>query len=255
MIQDTLFWVEHILSIATILQTIELFQLRTIWSDRGIWTWNSLRRQFSIPIFGLFFSENGFGMVLILRLIAALMIWIYPFHIWNALIFLTTWMISVRFRGYFNGGSDSMTIVVSLGIWLSRFFQFHPIYWKLGIAYIAIQLTLSYWIAGLVKLANPAWRSGTAMPAFFKTPRYDSPPKWIHGFFDHPQKSQLTSWALMAFEITFPLAWLSPDTCIFYCSIAFIFHVLNFWIFGLNRFVFAWLSAYPALYFWSQARH
>jgi hypothetical protein len=32
-----------------------------------------------------------------------------------------------------------------------------------------------------------------------------------------------------------------------YCVVAGVFHVLVFWYFGLNRFVFAWLSTFPAI--------
>ena len=59
------------------------------------------------------------------------------------------------------------------------------------------------------------------------------------------------SWLLLLFEIGFPVALVSPDLSIVVILIAIAFHVGNFYIFGLNRFVFAWLACYPALYFCS----
>jgi hypothetical protein len=243
---------ERLLSIAIIQQTLELFLIRSTWSESGVWRWSTLKNEFRSPIFSLFFNTNGFTILLLIRLMSALLVWITPCTTLHAILFLSTWLVSIRWRGLFNGGSDSMTIVVSIGLFFTRATLDHPAISKYAFAYIALQLTLSYWLAGWVKLKNPEWRNGTAMPVFLKTPRYDSPPKMIRGLFENPQRSKAISWIIIAFECAFPLAWWSPTFCILFLSFAFIFHVLNFWVLGLNRFVFAWLAAYPALYFWSQ---
>jgi hypothetical protein len=251
---STLIWSERLLSIAILQQTIELLMIRSTWNDHGIWRWSTLNQEFQAPIFSVFFSTKGFTLLLILRLLCATLIWFAPCTILNAFLFLSTWLIAIRWRGLFNGGSDSMTIVVTIGLFLARATIDHPAIAKYALAYIALQLTLSYLVAGWVKLKNPEWRRGIAMPVFLKTPRYDSPPDVIRKLFQNPLRAKLISWTIIVLECAFPLSWCSPHLCVFFLSLALIFHLLNFWVFGLNRFVFAWLSAYPALYFWSQ-RH
>ena len=253
-IASTLSLSERLLSIAIILQTIELLMIRSSWNDSGVWRWSTLKKEFHSPLYSFFFSTRGFTLLLALRLLSAVLIWFIPCVTLNTLLFLSTWLISIRWRGLFNGGSDSMTIVVSIGLFFARATLEHLAIAKYAFAYIALQLTLSYLVAGWVKLKNPEWRSGIAMPAFLKTPRYDSPPEWVRKLFEKPARAKAISWTIIIMECAFPLAWWSPAFCLFFLSLALIFHVLNFWVFGLNRFVFAWLAAYPALYFWSHLR-
>jgi hypothetical protein len=249
---------EYLLSIAIILQSIELLQIRSSWTEQGVWRWSTLQKSSISSLYNTIFCTQGFTAFLVLRILASITTWMIPFD-WNTIhagldlfLFLSTWLISVRWRGLFNGGSDSMTIVVSAGLFFTRVTYPFPAISKYGLAYIALQVTLSYFIAGLVKFKNPEWRNGSAMPVFLKTPRYDSPPALIRNTFEKPAFSSLISWTIITIECLFPLAWLSSSWCIPFLLIALVFHLLNYWIFGLNRFVWAWLSAYPALYFWSQ---
>jgi hypothetical protein len=253
-VNTTLIWSERLLSMAILQQTIELLLIRSAWNDYGIWRWSTLKKEFRSRIYSPLFSTNGFTTLLVLRLLSAILIWITPCTALNVFLFLSTWLIAIRWRGLFNGGSDSMTIVVSIGLCFARATIDHPAIAKYAFAYIALQLTLSYLVAGWVKLKNPEWRSGIAMPVFLKTPRYDSPPEMIRKLFEKPVRAKAISWTVIALECAFPLAWYSPELCAIFLSLAFIFHLLNFWVFGLNRFVFAWLAAYPALYFWSHLR-
>ena len=253
-----LVWSERLLALAIFFQTIEMMQLRPLWSDLGIWRWSTLQKDFSsmpagIPkLFDFLFKEKSFQSLLWIRLIAAFSVWIIPpGTIIMAILFFTTWLIPIRWRGLFNGGSDSMTALVAFALWIAQSFSSHEGIVKACFAYIAVQVTASYFIAGIVKAKNHEWREGFALPIFFKTPRYDSPPEWAKRFFDHPVRAQWASNLIIIFECTFPIAWLNPQLCIAYLVAAFLFHVLNFWIFGLNRFVFAWLAGYPALYYMS----
>jgi hypothetical protein len=38
-------------------------------------------------------------------------------------------------------------------------------------------------------------------------------------------------------------------------AIAAVFHLTNAVVFGLNRFLWAWLAAFPALLFWVERLH
>jgi len=249
----TLILSERLLSLSVFLQTIELFQLRKTWSDRGVWRWPTLKKEFQSPWYQPFLRTSGFSVILIMRMMAAILVWITPCAYLNAFLFLSTWIIAIRWRGLFNGGSDSMTIVVSIGLWATRALIDHPTIAKYALAYIGIQLSLSYFVAGMVKLKNREWRQGLAMPTFLRTPRYDSPPESVRIAFDNPAFSKMASFTVILIECLFPLAWIDQLWGLSLLCMVFAFHLLNYWIFGLNRFVFAWLSAYPALYFWSQS--
>lgn len=61
------------------------------------------------------------------------------------------------------------------------------------------------------------------------------------------------SWAVMLFELVFPLALVSQPTLIAALTIAALFHLANACLFGLNRFFWTWIAVYPIL-FWLQAR-
>ena len=58
------------------------------------------------------------------------------------------------------------------------------------------------------------------------------------------------SWLVITLECGFPAALVAPELAIALLTIAGTFHVGNALVLGLNRFVWAWLAAYPALLYW-----
>jgi hypothetical protein len=66
--------------------------------------------------------------------------------------------------------------------------------------------------------------------------------------------SQFASWAVMIFECLFPLALVNTQSCLAFMSVAILFHLSNFYLFGLNRFLLSWAAAYPALLYCSQLK-
>lgn len=56
------------------------------------------------------------------------------------------------------------------------------------------------------------------------------------------------SWTIILFEVTFPAAILNAHLSLVYMASGLAFHAGNAYVFGLNRFFFAWLAAYPAIY-------
>jgi hypothetical protein len=264
---NTIILCGSLLGFATFFQSLECLKIRSTWTERGIWRWSILRRDLDrLPhvirfLFDTVLKEKGFTLLLAGRLFASISLFFHPFlfnmgsHAYSisaGIIFISSWLISIRWRGSLNGGSDSMTAIVALSVWIASLFPNYPIVTQGCLAFLAVQLTASYWIAGLVKLKNPVWRNGKALPQFFNVPGYNSPPEWVHLLFRKPGIAKVSCVGVILFECLFPLAWLSPTICAVFLISAFAFHLMNFWIFGLNRFVFAWLAAYPALYFWSQ---
>jgi len=66
-----------------------------------------------------------------------------------------------RFDGPYNGGADKMAFLCALCLCAARTAP-HP-FGEIALAYLAVQLILSYVVSGIAKLRHADWRSGTAL--------------------------------------------------------------------------------------------
>jgi hypothetical protein len=215
-------WVGRLISFAAILQTIELFWVPA-------WSWDCLRLEIPRVLHPLLKSNR---LLLTVRLLAAIGALLFGEPVFIAILLFSTWAIAIRWRGTFNGGSDAMTFLI-LAAWLLA--ACVPQLESVCLLYVAIQLVLSYFVAGIAKIFNPQWRNGEALTYFFAQ----------SGFNISRGTSLGLSWILIAIECLFPFAFYAPTL---FVITAITFHVANVYIFGLNRFFFAWLAAYPALF-------
>lgn len=246
-------WTERLTALALALQTVELLQLRRAWSDDGIWRWALLAPEHRLlfgPLrasFARLLPARSFAVTLWLRLLAALALaagaGLAP------VLLVTQVAIGVRFRGTFNGGSDTLSVVLLCALSLAQLLPESGTAQKAALLYIAVQLTLSYFMAGVAKLQHPEWRSGRALASFVGTGRYGAP-RWLVRALDGTARLRVLSWCVLAFECGFPLAWSGPRAGAVFIGLGLCFHVGTWLLFGLNRFVFAWAAAYPALW-WS----
>ena len=110
----------------------------------------------------------------------------------------------------------------------------------------------SYFISGFVKIVNPQWRNGQALEDVFRFSAYPASEK-IRGWAEHSQLPLVMSWAVIVFELLFLFAFLTLPTLIVGLVIAASFHLANACLFGLNRFFWTWLAAYPSI-LWFQGR-
>jgi hypothetical protein len=156
-----------------------------------------------------------------------------------------------RFQGPYNGGCDRMSLLILYCLCL---FYFMPtLGWQeVVFGYLALQLMLSYFIAGWVKIVNPEWRSGQALQDVFRFSAYPVSES-LRILADRPKLLYVMSWAVMLFEVLFPFTLLTQTTLIIGLAIAATFHFANACLFGLNRFFWIWLAAYPSI-LWLQAR-
>jgi len=164
------------------------------------------------------------------------------------LLWASTALIALRWRGSVNGGSDFMTLVVLGALSVARAAPERPLVSLGCLWYVAIQACNSYFIAGLVKLKAASWRQGRALPAFLADAAYDASAlrSWLTR---HPRFARVLGWAVMALECSFPLALVHPTLCTLLVTLALAFHIANVYVFGLNRFLWAWAATYPALFF------
>jgi len=156
-----------------------------------------------------------------------------------------------RFQGPYNGGSDCMSILVLLCLFLSHIAP-SPFWQQLALGYLAFQLTFSYFQSGYIKIINADWRSGQALADVFAITAYpvsEHARRWAKS----PQLMFVMSWSVIVFELLFPLSLMNHYALIVALAIAAMFHLANACLFGLNRFFWIWPAAYPII-LWFQSR-
>lgn len=165
--------------------------------------------------------------------------------------FGVAFFIFYRVKGLFNGGSDHMTMIVLSMCVLGSSLLTSQWIASFGLWFIGIQVVLSYFVSGIAKLKNSSWLDGSALRLFLTESNY-AIPNLVISWVKNSRLMLVASWSVIAFECTFPLALFNFNILCAYLGLAFLFHLVNFAVLGLNRFVFAWLAAYPAVLFISQ---
>ncbi|KIC17723.1 HTTM domain-containing protein [Leisingera sp. ANG-Vp] len=156
-----------------------------------------------------------------------------------------------RFQGPYNGGSDKMSLLILCCLTAARWLPSEQ-WQEYAFAYLAGQLVICYFISGQVKIVNPEWRSGRALQDVFRFSAYPVS-EGLRAYADRPRLLWVMGWSVMLFELLFPLALFSREALILALFTAALFHLANACLFGLNRFFWVWLAAYPSL-LWLQER-
>ncbi len=248
--------VELLAAFSLLTQSLELWLLRRTVADTGVWRLALLRADFAPfprPLRALLdglLGYRGFRVLLLMRGLGAVALIVHPHWLVPALLLASSVLIAMRWRGSFNGGSDFMTLVVLTALSLAAGFESRPIVALGCLWYIVIQTCNSYFLAGVVKLRTASWRSGEALPDFLTHAIYENGRvmRWLPRRALH---TRLASWAVIGLECTFPLALIDRRLCLGYIAMALTFHIINVYVFGLNRFVWAWAATYPALWYCS----
>ena len=235
------------------IQTLEYLRMGAATADDNFWSWRLQRADIpNAPVRALLdvvFRPQVHRWHLWLRLLAALHLgWLGATLPLMVFLFVGNLLILIRWRGAFNGGSDFMTLVVLTGLLIAQALETWgdaQLGWQACFWYIAIQAITSYFMSGSVKLLRREWRNGSAMTIFLNAAIYGPlPPKHL---LRNTWLALLGSWSFIVWEILFPFSLLDPRLAALFCSVAALFHFLVFWFFGLNRFFWAWLCAFPAI--------
>lgn len=171
--------------------------------------------------------------------------------VWLLLLLLTGLVVVRRCLGPYNGGSDRLALLLLTSLTVVRLVPSLAVA-EVAAGYASVQVTLSYAVAGWVKLANPAWRRGEALRDVFAFSAYPVS-EALRAWAARPALLVALSWVVILFEIAFPLALAHPALLLPVLAVAALFHAGNAMLFGLNRFLWTWLAAYPLLV-WFQAR-
>lgn len=155
------------------------------------------------------------------------------------------------FNGPYNGGADRMSLLILICLALATNLP-APRWQELAFGYLGLQLLLSYFISGWVKVVNPDWRSGRALCDVFLFSAYPAG-EHLRVWASRRDALRLASWGVIGFELAFPLTFASQPMLLAGLAIAALFHGANACLFGLNRFFWIWLCAYPSI-LWLQDR-
>jgi len=193
--------------------------------------------------------EKVWGVILLL-LSCLLLIGFQPVFVEAGLLIIAC-ILLYRFQGPYNGGSDCMSILVLLCLFLSHVAP-TPFWKQIALGYLAFQLTFSYFQSGYIKIINTDWRSGQALTDVFAITAYPVSER-VRDWAKSPRLMLFMSWLVIVFELLFPLSLLNHYALMVALSITAAFHLANACLFGLNRFFWIWLAAYPII-LWFQSR-
>lgn len=163
------------------------------------------------------------------------------------LMLVCTVAFGAYFWGTFNGGADSMTFHILAACTAAKMF---PEVREHATGYVAGFVALSYFFAGVSKINSKSWRSGEALPKFLRYSNAAFPNKYSQTLLDSKHLTAVVTVAVITFEVLFPLSLLHPSAAMFFLPVGVLFHLANFYLFGLNRFFWAWLAGYPAIWIW-----
>lgn len=237
LLQNSFDLIVRLVGLSLMVQVIEVLRFKNMWNGAEVYRSN----------FWLF-KKDVFQSLLFLQLmVCCSLIFLGPSPLVILALILNT-VIYFRFRGVVNGGSDYMTALVLAACSIKILFSNSSYVGMLSLLYIGVQVMLSYFISGIVKIKNPQFRNGSALQAFLTASNYNVP-SWVTDLAKSRGLMLVLSWVILIFELSAPLAITSSKFAVAYMGIAAIFHLANFLVFGLNRFFFAWIAAYPAFYF------
>lgn len=251
-LNDTISLSKILIGFCFLLFSIELTFLSKKAPVKSIWSKDHFRRdlddspvQLSYIFYWLSFPRGLFFLGIMQGILSILLILSVSPWVCFALL-ISHVLVCIRFRGTFNGGSDMMSLVVLTGLFISLSAQSEK--WRfLGLVYISVHLLLSYFKAGLVKLREADWRSGKVIPIFLKRSLVVEA-QWIGKKLAAFSKvSMVLAWVIIGFEVLLPGLIFFSKANLILLSLAISFHFMNFIAFGLNRFFWVWLSAWPSL--------
>ena len=245
------------LAFALFLMGFEFYLLGRNPSFLKIWTYENLKSELlaGLPLpsklIETVWSEKSLRVLGLVQILCSVICFFNHSAFVLIILFLIHLVNTIRFRGTYNGGSDMMIIVVLTGLIMTALAP--PEYQKMGLIYIAIHALYSYIKSGYSKLIQPEWRNGSALAAFLERSQLTpirTTATWLKTN-GSPYRIvfMILCWSVIIFEILIIGVPFFSNVLKFYFVGAVIFHFVVYVLFGLNRFFWAWLSAWPAIFF------
>jgi hypothetical protein len=194
------------------------------------------------------YDSPGIWILAVLRIIFAVLFLVFAVHGKLYYIFPLSLLI-IDLLGFarwrlLSASETPLQRVILVPLFLHAYFNSEFIS-SLGLIFIASQVCLAYFSAGVHKLKDPAWLNGLIMLRFVKNNAQHS-------------KREISFWKwigylVILFEISFFLTLLGGGYLIIFFILGIIFHLTLSIRKGYNFFLWAFISGYPAIYYVSRS--
>ncbi|MDN3505940.1 MAG: hypothetical protein P0S96_01775 [Simkaniaceae bacterium] len=246
-----------ILSIGLSINALEDLKAWPVFSNSGLLSWKVGRlatywklQKIKLFIVNFFLNDRSFKASVYLRIFGSALLFVLTLlnHVSPLLIYsLFFLMLLTAFRSHYGlNGAYQMFLVLLFALSIAVSFGMHSPISVLCLWFIAGELSISYFIAGVKKLISPLWRNSHALNMIFSTKTYGHA-----ALYKIIQKNTVVnlaiSWSIFLFEMAFVFAILLPTPyTLLFCVFGLLFHLSNAIFMGLNDFFFAFTGAYPA---------
>jgi hypothetical protein len=240
-----------------IIRNIEFFLLRREFKKGGLYYWPVLRLRdmhvllrFTRILDVLCGYRSFFGMLTIASACAILLVTgIFPSidRLLFIPVFISNLVIGYRIQLGWDG-SDKLANLLNVCLFFCVCAFPTPSIEKITLVFIAAQVVLAYFTGSVSKTFSRVWRNGTAMIGIFSTTRFGNA-AMLRVLMGAGKTAQVTgSWMIIMIQLALSVSILLPmNIFLILLGVGLVFHLLNNILFKLNRFVFAFLAAYPAL--------
>ncbi|MGH8929678.1 MAG: alpha/beta fold hydrolase [Egibacteraceae bacterium] len=155
---------------------------------------------------------------------------------------------------YGTDGSDQVSFLVQTVAAVARAGQRRSQLVDACLWFVALQSVLSYAVSGWVKLAGPSWRSGQALPGVMRTLTYGDRATW-ELCRRYPRVARVLGAGVLTMECLFPAVFVARGRLApLLVGAAGAFHLVNARVMALGRFVWSFVSMYPAVLYVSGPR-
>ncbi len=141
----------------------------------------------------------------------------------------------------FMGGADQMSMLSTSVLFAAYAFD------EKILGYLGAHVFLSYFVAGVARAFNRQAWNGVYLRQFLSSGNYRVPEIVLKKIINQSGVAAFLSSAVLLFELSFLFVIFVPNQMfILFMGLAVLFHLGNYYLFGLNRFFWAWVAAYPA---------
>jgi hypothetical protein len=251
---------EFLAAVSVLISSLEVFAYRECLTESGLQSWTVhqvRRRSFVVGRSSRFFDflfryPNVLGLLAIRSICAVLLLVLAPNNVirpWlDVMIACGFWLLYLRCP-YGWDGADQMAVIVLVPLAAARWIGGHGP--EIALAFIAAQLCVSYWSAGIWKAVSPVWRQEPTLTGILRTRGYGN--QTLANFLEsRPHASKALGWLVVATEMTVPMALVLPSpyrlVLLFW---GLLFHLGTAVLMGLNTFFWSFAAAYPAMIYWA----
>ncbi|NNB96810.1 hypothetical protein HI113_23195 [Corallococcus exiguus] len=257
MLSDPTALTSRIIFIGLIIEALETWQLRRSFDPGGLFSRSSTAILTSgISWHGRIGATTGGSLAIAsamtLQVLAATLATLEGTHTYAGTLAALTCLLThgyLRSRRQIGGsGSEQLTFIFLITFFLVILAGGSDSARRVGDVFIAAQVLLAYFTAGVAKAISPIWRHGGALANIMSTEGYGTT-AIARLLTNHPTLDRALCWAVIAWEISFPLVLIAPDSPrIAFISSGVAFHLSCAFLLGLNRFVWSFCGCYSAIW-------